>query len=272
MAALHQRTGHNVTREPRYPPGVLTQRRNWQQGEEEEEEEAVGRETEREKRQNNGCFPLSLLLTLCTCVNIHKRCSYIILPWNLMSQASSPWHFRLAGQPLLQCRGMHPHTRTYTKHSGLTNTGHHSSCMMGEHKNIACHMWCKEARHIQIYVYCPSEELRIKLFVCGLCVCYRHVKFLVLTNAWSSLKAVGEYGDRHHAPLQSCWLLPMLHCSWRQTKLLFFLLFTNTCLKQKQVYLVWQLYQAGCTLQSYDCFGCFCIISPSTSKEPPKIV
>lgn len=39
------------------------------------------------------------------------------------------------------------------------------------------------------------------------------------------MKAAGKYGDRRHALLLSCWLLQMLHCSWRQTKLLFLLQF-----------------------------------------------
>ena len=71
----------------------------------------------RERRKNNGCFPLPPLLTLATCVNIHKLCSYIILPWYLMSQASPPWHLRLARQPLLQWEAYsltYLHTHTYT--------------------------------------------------------------------------------------------------------------------------------------------------------------
>lgn len=80
-------------------------------------------DTEREEKEQwlLPSLPLAHSLYLCE----HLQELFIHYPaTNLMSQASSPWHFRSARQPLLRCRGTLAHTRSYTKHSEL---GHRRS-------------------------------------------------------------------------------------------------------------------------------------------------
>ena len=89
--------------------------------EEEEEEEAAGRDR-KERRERTMAASLFLSCSL----SPHELCSYIILPWYLMSQASPPWHLRLARQPLLQCGDTHTHTHARTL-THIENTDHHRS-------------------------------------------------------------------------------------------------------------------------------------------------
>lgn len=92
-----------MTKEPKYPPDVHTHKgetgsgeKEEEEKEEEEEEDAAGRDEKKKRQEREGTMaatpppPFSLLLPLSTCANICKRCSYIILPWYLMSQASPP--------------------------------------------------------------------------------------------------------------------------------------------------------------------------------------
>ena len=103
------------------PRRAHTQRRNWQQGkeEEEEEEQAAGRD-----REERGERTMAASLFLSCSLSPRELCSYIILPRYLMSQASPPWHLRLARQPLLRGGSTLTHTQT---HIHTHYAGHHRS-------------------------------------------------------------------------------------------------------------------------------------------------
>lgn len=106
----------------------------WKEEEEEEQQQQAVRRDRRDRKQ---------WLLLSFSLSFQELCSYIILPWYLMSQSSSAWHSRLARQPLLHRGGTLTHTP-----SQVIST--------------AVRLWCKGARHIQKHFYCMSGKKKRK--------------------------------------------------------------------------------------------------------------
>lgn len=135
VAVLHQKGGIMWPGSPNIPRHARTKKKlaAWKEEEEEEEQQAVSRDRKDRKQWLLLSFSLSF----------QKLRSYIILPWYLMSQASSAWHSRLTRQPLLHRGG----TLTHTPSQVIS---------------AAVRLWCRGACHIQKHLYCMSGKKKKK--------------------------------------------------------------------------------------------------------------
>lgn len=129
VAVLHQKGDIMWPGSPNIPRHARTKKKlaAWKEEEEEEQQQAARRDGKDRKQWS----------LLSSSLSFQQLCSYIILPWYLMSQASSAWHSRLARQPLLHRGG----TLTHTPSQVIS---------------AAARLGCKGARHIQKHLYCLS--------------------------------------------------------------------------------------------------------------------
>lgn len=177
VAVLHQKGDIMWPGSPNIPRRVRTKKKlaAWKQEEEEEQQQAVRRD-----RKDRKQWLLSFSLSF------QELCSYIILPWYLMSQASSAWHSCLARQPLLHRGG----TLTHTPSQVIS---------------AAVRLWCKGARHIQKHLYCLSKKKR-KTITQWFLVCPRVSSGHVLTCCKCVRRSEGcwwIWGRTQHAPSDS---------------------------------------------------------------------
>lgn len=175
-----------------------------------------------------------------------------------MSQASPPWHFRLARQPLLQHR------------STLTHTRHHHT----EHSELAMFQqqlfMTQSGRHMKMPFYCPLGKIVILRFMCFLC---QFETWPAPKITLGSMVADVAYGARFHV---SFWIVAY-YSSFIVDKTVLSVAYYRYVLSKDE-------HKASlsclatfkpvprCTPWSDDCFGCSRIKSPSTSKALPTTV
>lgn len=242
VAVLHQNGDIMWPGSPNIPRRARTKKKlaAWKEEEEEEQRQQAVRRDRKDRKQ---------WLLLSFSLSFQELCSYIILPWYLMSQASSAWHSRLARQALLHRGG----TLTHTPSQVIS---------------AAVRLWCKGARHIQKHLYCMLGKKKGKKAITRW---FKRVRVSLLGMSLFDLLQICEadrmllldMGTDTACPL---WVTGYYRCftvhdGKQNCPFCCFFMATRKNVFIFQVYLVWlhtSQRHAGSTLQCDDCFVCLC--------------